>query len=52
MEVFSSFDRSWSEGFEIADVREGGYLIRRLSDGFVIPNTTSPTDLREAAPHQ
>ncbi len=46
VEVFSRFENQWSDGFEVADVRVGGYAIRRRSDGWILPNTTSERDLR------
>ncbi len=46
VEVRSRFDQSWARGFEIAEVVEGGYLVRRLSDGKVLPIAFSDDDLR------
>ncbi len=46
VEVYSAFEQNWSTGFEIAEVREDGFTIRRTSDGALLPHTTSPTDLR------
>lgn len=50
VELYSALEEIWADGFEIAEVRRGGYGVRRLSDGAVIPNTTSPGDLRAAPP--
>ena len=43
VEVRKRFDASWARGFEVADAVEDGYLIRRLSDGHLLP-TPFPTD--------
>ncbi|MCU1496421.1 MAG: hypothetical protein JWM47_374 [Acidimicrobiales bacterium] len=51
VEVYSAFEQIWTSGFEIADIREEGYTLRRLSDGSVLPNPTSVHDLRAIAPH-
>ena len=37
VEVRKRFDASWARGFEVADAVEGGYLIRRMSDGNILP---------------
>ena len=41
-----TFTGSWSSGFEIADVVPGGYVVRRLSDGRLLPSPTSEADIR------
>jgi hypothetical protein len=46
VEVHTSFTDSWAAGFEIAEVQEDGFAVRRTSDGALLPHTTSPTDLR------
>jgi len=46
VEVRSRFDGSWSSGFEVADVEEAGYVIRRLSDGSVLPVPLPLDDVR------
>jgi hypothetical protein len=46
VEVRSRFDQRWSRGFEVAEVTEGGYRIRRLSDGQLLPTEFSDDDLR------
>ncbi|CAN5894409.1 hypothetical protein BH23ACT2_BH23ACT2_29400 [soil metagenome] len=46
VEVYTAFDGTWAPGFEIAEMDEGGYRVRRLCDGALIPHTTSPDDLR------
>jgi hypothetical protein len=46
VEVRSRFIGTWSRGFEIADNRESGYWIKRLSDGSVLPDAFDPSDVR------
>lgn len=46
VEVFSTFEQIWTDGFEIAAVGDGGYGLRRLSDGALLPGPTRPDDLR------
>ena len=49
VEVHTSFDNSWSPGFEIAEVVDRGcYRVRRMSDGTVLPSVTAEYDLRAA----
>ena len=43
VEVMKRFDASWARGFEVAEAVENGYLIRRMSDGEVLP-TPFPID--------
>ena len=50
VEVHTRFDGSWAPGFEIAEITERGYRLRRTSDGMVLPDVTSTTDLRPAWP--
>jgi hypothetical protein len=49
VEVHTRFNDTWVPGFEIAEVVEGGYRVRRLSDGSMLPNLTSEDDLRPAS---
>ena len=37
VEAQSSLDDSWQDGFVVAEVTEIGYLLRRESDGAVLP---------------
>jgi hypothetical protein len=37
VEVRNGFDGSWSKGFAVAATGPGGYELRRLSDGEVLP---------------
>jgi len=52
VEVRSTFDRGWKRGFTVADCdRDGedrptGYVLRRLSDGSVLPATFGPDAVR------
>jgi hypothetical protein len=49
VEVHVTFTGAWSAGFEVAAVVEGGYQVRRLSDGALLPAPTSPEDIRAAS---
>jgi hypothetical protein len=49
VEVHTKFNDSWVGGFEVAEVVEGGYRVRRTSDGSLLPNLTSEEDLRPAS---
>ena len=49
VEVRARFDGAWKRGFEIAAVEDELYLIRRRSDGAVLPEPFGPADVR--APH-
>jgi hypothetical protein len=47
VEVRSTFDGSWVDGFEIVSTEEDGSVrIRRLSDGEVLPAAFPPDDVR------
>lgn len=47
VEVRSSFDGSWVNGFEVVDTEDDGALrLRRLSDGEVLPATFPPDVVR------
>jgi hypothetical protein len=46
VEVRKRFDASWARGFEVADAVEDGYVIRRLSDGHVLPTPFALDDVR------
>lgn len=37
VELYSSFNRHWSAGFEVVEVHDDHYLVRRLSDGSLLP---------------
>jgi hypothetical protein len=46
VEVRSRFDLSWARGFEVAEQTDGGYRIKRVSDGIVLPTEFSDDDVR------
>ena len=46
VEVRSSFDGSWVDGFAVVDKDDDGYRIRRLSDGEVLPRRFPADDVR------
>ena len=47
VEVRGDFDGSWSTGFAVeAHTDDGRYLLRRRSDGQVLPTDFSPDDVR------
>jgi len=46
VDVRNRFEGSWSHGFEVADHKGGGYHIRRLSDGSVLPDVFDDDDVR------
>ena len=48
VEVRSTFDRSWTRGFTVETAAEQGYLLRRRSDGAVLPTPFPPEALRPA----
>lgn len=50
VEVHTKFNDSWVPGFEIAEVADGGYRVRRRSDRTLLPNVTSESDLRQVVP--
>jgi bifunctional DNA-binding transcriptional regulator/antitoxin component of YhaV-PrlF toxin-antitoxin module len=48
VEVRRRYDGGWSQGFEIAErTAPGSYVLRRLSDGVVLPAEFSPEDVRQ-----
>jgi hypothetical protein len=46
VEVRRRFDGSWTRGFEIAGTTAEGYLVKRLSDGSVLPVAFDPEEVR------
>jgi hypothetical protein len=47
VDVRSRYIGSWSRGFEVAErARNGGYKVRRLSDGAVLPDLFEEEELR------
>ena len=47
VEVRRRFDQSWSRGFEVAEVLEKSYRVKRISDSSVLPVEFSEDDVRE-----
>jgi hypothetical protein len=39
---------SWAGGFEVVSVTPTGYLLRRLSDGWLLPRAISAGEVRKA----
>ena len=48
VEVRSRFNAQWSRGFEIVEVTDNGYRVRRVSDGEILPVEFAENDLRQA----
>ena len=46
VEVRIAFTGTWSAGFEVTAQIEGGYQLRRCSDGRLLPSPTGPADVR------
>jgi hypothetical protein len=46
VEVRARFDGTWSQGFEIADVADDGYRIKRMTDGAVLPSVFRANEVR------
>ena len=46
VEVRRRYDDRWARGFEVASADGDGYLLRRLSDGSILPTPFPRTDLR------
>jgi hypothetical protein len=52
VEVRSRFDARWARGFEIVAMTEGGYRLRRLSDGEELPAEFAFEDVRRERKRQ
>ena len=48
VEVRSRFNAQWSRGFEVVDVTDNGYRVRRTSDGEILPVEFGEDDVRAA----
>jgi hypothetical protein len=48
VEVLNSFCSAWSSGFEVAEATPRGYLVRRVSDRYVLPVEFVHDDVRPA----
>jgi hypothetical protein len=46
VEVRNRFEQRWARGFEIVEMVDDGYRVRRLSDGSVLPVTIAAEDVR------
>ncbi len=46
VEVLTRYEQHWTTGFEIAAVDDEGFLLRRQSDGAVLPAAFSAAELR------
>jgi hypothetical protein len=46
VEVCSRFRRVWVKGFEVVDVENDGYRLRRKSDRWVLPTVFAADDVR------
>jgi hypothetical protein len=46
VDVRSRFDGEWTSGFEIVEMTDDGYRIRRLSDGAELPSLFTDIDIR------
>lgn len=48
VELWIQLDKSWADGYEIADLTADGYLIRRMTDDSVLPQTFPVGSVRAA----
>ena len=48
VEVRRRFDRAWARGFEVIDVGDDGYRLKRSSDDAVLPVPFPHVDVRAA----
>jgi hypothetical protein len=44
--VRNRFLGDWTSGFQVAEVLDGGYRLRRLSDGYAFPDVFASDDVR------
>jgi hypothetical protein len=49
VEVRSTLDQRWARGFVVEQASEQGYLLRRRSDGRVLPTAFPPDAVRPAS---
>ncbi len=52
VEVRDRFRGAWAHGYEIAEVAEAGYRVRRLSDNTLLPATFSGEEVRTSRRRQ
>lgn len=50
VEVRTHYNGSWSSGFKVVEVVSKGYIVRRGSDGGLLPAVMPAADVRAAAP--
>ena len=50
VDVYNSYALDWARGFEVSGVDAGGYRVRRVSDGTVLPVPFAPDALRPVTP--
>ena len=48
VEIRNRYLGTWCRGFCVVAIMDDGYLIRRVSDGVVLPTCFSATDIRSA----
>ena len=48
VEVRTRYRGDWARGFEVAETGADGYLLRRTSDGSVLPRRFDSGDIRSA----
>jgi len=48
VDVRDRFREQWNRGYEIAGTTTTGYLVRRHSDGYVLPVEFAPRDISPA----
>jgi hypothetical protein len=46
VDVRSRYLGTWTHGFEVVERRPEGFVIRRLSDGSILPGVFDPEDVR------
>ena len=49
VEVRGSFRGEWSRGFEVAEATHDGYMVRRVSDRYVLPVEFMSHDIRDVS---
>ena len=52
VDVRNRYQGTWVRGFEVAEFTEGGYRIRRLSDGSILSDLFSRDDVRRQRSRQ
>jgi hypothetical protein len=48
VEVQRRFDAQWARGFEIVEITDNGYRVKRISDGEELPVVFAADEVREA----